>query len=52
MERISPEGKWIGKSTVEVITEFEVPSNSQSGIGGMGNVWSLWTEVNAESTKQ
>ena len=32
--------------------EFEVPSNSQSGIGGMGNVWSLWMEVNTESRKQ
>ena len=49
---ISPEGKWIGNSTVEVITEFEVPSNSQSGIGGTGNVRSLWTEVNTESRKQ
>ena len=29
-EWISPEGKWIGKSTIEVIMEFEVPSNSQS----------------------
>ena len=51
-EWISPEGKQIGNSTVEVIMEFEVPSNSQSGIGGMGNVWSLWTEVNMESRKQ
>ena len=32
--------------------EFEVPSNSRSRIGGMGNVQSLWTEVNAESRKQ
>ena len=50
-EWISPERKQIGNSTVEVITEFEVPSNSQSGIGGMGNVC-LWTEVNIESRKQ
>ena len=39
-------------NTVEVITEFEVLSNSRSGIGGMGNVWSSWTEVNTESRKQ
>ena len=32
--------------------EFEVPSNSWSGIGGIGIVWSLWTEVNTESRKQ
>ena len=32
--------------------EFEVLSNSQSGIGGMDNVQSLWTEVNMESRKQ
>ena len=52
MEWVSPEGKQIGKSTVEVITEFEVPSNSQSGIGGIANVRSLWTEVNMKSMKQ
>ena len=52
MEWISPEGKQIGNSTVEVITEFEVPLNSWSGIGGTGNVRSLWTEVNMESRKQ
>ena len=52
MEWISPEGKRIGNSTVEVITEFEVPSNSRSRIGGIGNVQSLWTEVNTESRKQ
>ena len=52
MEWISPEGKQIGNSTIEVITEFEVPSNSRSRIGGMGNVWSLWMEVNTESRKQ
>ena len=51
-EWISPEGKQIGNSTVKVITEFEVPSNSQSGIGGIGVVRSLWTEVNVESMKQ
>ena len=47
-----PEGKQIGNSTVEVITESEVPSNSWSGIGGIGNVQSLWTEVNTVSRKQ
>ena len=52
MEWVSPEGKQIGNSTVKVITEFEVPSNSQSGIGGIGVVRSLWTEVNVESMKQ
>ena len=52
MEWISPEGKWIGNSTVEVIMEFEVPLNSQSGIGGTSNVQSLWMEVNTESRKQ
>ena len=51
-EWISPEGKQIGNSTVKVITEFEVPSNTRSGIGGIGSVWSLWTEVNTESRKQ
>ena len=51
-EWISPKGKWIGNSTVKVITEFEVPSNSQSGIGGIGSVQSLWTEVNTESRKK
>ena len=52
MEWISPEGKQIGNSTVKVITEFEVSSNSWSGIGGIGIVRSLWTEVNVESRKQ
>ena len=52
MEWISPEGKQIGNSTVKVITEFEVPLNSQSGIGGIGIVWSWWTEANMESRKQ
>ena len=51
-EWISLEGKQIGNSTVNVITEFEVPSNSWSGIGGIGIVQSLWTEVNVESRKQ
>ena len=51
MEWISPKGKQIGNSTIKVITEFEVPSNSQSGIGGIGSVWSLWAEVNTESRK-
>ena len=51
-EWISPEGKQIGNSTVKVITDFEVPSNSRSGIGGIGVVRSLWTEVNVESRKQ
>ena len=51
-EWISPEGKLVGNSTVEVIMEFEVPSKSWSGIGGMGNVQSLWMEVNTESRKQ
>ena len=32
--------------------EFEVPSNSRSGIGGIGIVRRLWTEVNTESRKQ
>ena len=52
MEWISPEGKQIGNSTVKVITEFEVLSNSRSGIGGIGVVQSLWMEVNVESRKQ
>ena len=52
MEWISPKGKWIGNSTMKVIMEFEVPPNSQSGIGGIGSVQSLWTEVNTESRKQ
>ena len=52
MEWVSPEGKWIGNSTVKVITEFEVLSNSWSGIGGIGSVQSLWTEANMESRKQ
>ena len=52
MEWISPGRKRIGNSTVEVITEFEVLSKSRSGIGGMGNVWSLWMEVNTELRKQ
>ena len=51
-EWISPEGKQIGNSTVKVMTEFEVPSNSRSGIGGIGIVRSLWTEVNVKSMKQ
>ena len=51
-EWISPKGKQIGNSTVKVIMEFEVPSNSWSGIGGIGSVRSLWTEVNTESRKQ
>ena len=51
-EWISPEGKQIGNSTVTVIMEFEVSSNSRSGIGGIGSVRSLWTEVNTESRKQ
>ena len=51
-EWISSEGKWIGNSTVKVITEFEVPSNSRSGIGGIGSVQSLWTEVDTELRKQ
>ena len=51
-EWISPKGKWIGNSTVKVITEFEVSSNSRSGIGGIGSVRSVWTEVNTESWKQ
>ena len=51
-EWISPKGKQIGNSTVKVIMVFEVPSNSQSGIGGIGVVRSLWTEVNVESRKQ
>ena len=51
-EWISPEGKQIGNSTVKVITEFEVLSNSRSGIGGIGVVRSLWMEVNVESMKQ
>ena len=52
MEWISPKGKRIGNPTIKVITEFEVPSNSRSGIGGIGSVQSLWTEVNRESRKQ
>ena len=51
-EWISPEGKQIGNSTIEAIAEFVVLSNSWSRIGGMGNVRSLWTEVNTESRKQ
>ena len=51
-EWISPKGKQIGNSTVKVITEFEVPLNSRSRIGGIGSVWSLWMEVNMESRKQ
>ena len=51
-EWISPEGKQIGNSTVEVIAKFEVPSNSWSGIGGTGSVRSLWMEVNTEARKQ
>ena len=46
------EGKQIGNSTVKVIMEFEVPSNSRSRIGGIGIIQSLWMEVNVESRKQ
>ena len=52
MEWVSPEGELIGYSTIKVMTEFEVPSNSRSIIGGIGSVQSLWTEVNTESRKQ
>ena len=51
-EWVSPEGKQIDNSTVKVIMEFEVLSNSRSRIGGIGIIWSLWTEVNTESRKQ
>ena len=51
-EWVSPEGKQIGNSTVKVMMEFEVLSNSRSGIGGIGRVGCLWTEVNTESRKQ
>ena len=52
MEWVSPKGKWIGNSIIKVMTEFEVPLNSQSRIGGIGSVRSLWMEVNMESRKQ
>ena len=52
MEWVSPEGKRIGNSTVKVMTEFEVQLNSQSRIGGIGSLRSLWMEVNTESRKQ